>query len=53
MTTDSKDFFTYEEYHEAADFIRSKTNHQPKIGLILGSGLSPLADEIELADIIP
>ena len=52
MTTRSKDFFTYENYQEAADFVRSKTRHQPKIGLILGSGLSPLADEIDQADII-
>ena len=53
MTTDSNDFFSYEQYQAAADFIQTKTNHQPKVGLILGSGLSPLADEIEAADIIP
>lgn len=53
MAIHSKDFFTYSDYQASADFIRSKTRHQPKIGLILGSGLSPLADEIESADIIP
>lgn len=41
------------DYQAAADFIRSRTEHQPKVGLILGSGLSPLADEIEAADFIP
>ena len=51
MTT-STDFFSYEEIKQAADFIQSQTNHQPKIGLILGSGLSPLAEEIEAADYI-
>jgi purine-nucleoside phosphorylase len=50
---ETKDFFTYEAYRQAADYIRGKTHHQPKIGLILGSGLSPLADEIEQADHIP
>ncbi|HXV99468.1 MAG TPA: purine-nucleoside phosphorylase [Anaerolineae bacterium] len=49
----SQDFFTYETFKQAADYIRSKTQHQAKIGLILGSGLSPLADEIEQADRIP
>lgn len=53
MTTPQKDVFTYVDYQAAADFIRGKTEHQPEIGLILGSGLSPLADEIEAADVIP
>ena len=53
MTTNSKDFYSYEEYKQAADYIRSKSKHQPKLALILGSGLSPLAEEIEKADYIP
>lgn len=53
MTVQTKEFFTDEEFHAAADSIRAKTDHRPKIGLILGSGLSPLADEIEQADRIP
>lgn len=32
---------------EAADFIRSKTNITPKVGLILGSGLGVLADHLQ------
>ncbi|GIO42918.1 purine-nucleoside phosphorylase [Paenibacillus apis] len=32
---------------EAADFIRSKTNTTPKVGLILGSGLGVLADHLQ------
>ncbi|MGE7945553.1 purine-nucleoside phosphorylase [Lysinibacillus sp. NPDC093688] len=31
---------------ETIDFIMSKTDHRPTIGLILGSGLGALADEI-------
>ncbi|WP_445490829.1 purine-nucleoside phosphorylase [Niallia sp. 03133] len=38
---------------EAKDFIKSKTDHQPTIGLILGSGLGGLADEITNAIQIP
>ncbi|MFN8490021.1 MAG: purine-nucleoside phosphorylase [Caldilineaceae bacterium] len=45
--------FTLEQYDEAAAFIRSRTTHQPAIGLVLGSGLSPLAEQIEQAEIIP
>ena len=53
MMIESKDFFTYEAFKQAADYIQGKTQHQAQIGLILGSGLSPLADEIEQADTIP
>lgn len=36
-----------EQIHKAVTFIQQKTTHQPKIGLILGSGLGVLAEEIE------
>jgi purine-nucleoside phosphorylase len=45
--------FTREQYEDAASFIRSRTAHQPQVGLILGSGLNPLADAVESADVIP
>lgn len=32
---------------EAADFIRSKTSHQPRIALVLGSGLGAFADDLD------
>jgi len=48
----SDEFFTRKEFDEAADAIRNRTGHQPQIGLILGSGLSPLADEVESADVV-
>lgn len=38
---------------EAADYIRSKTDITPQVGLILGSGLGVLADHIEGAASIP
>lgn len=45
--------FTLEQYDEAVNFIRSRTRHQPVIGLVLGSGLGPLAGQIEQATLIP
>jgi purine-nucleoside phosphorylase len=45
--------YTRAQYVEAADFIRSRTAHRPRLGLILGSGLNPLADEVLGADRIP
>ncbi len=47
-----KDFFTYDDIKESADFILSQTQYRPTVGLILGSGLSALAAEIEAADVI-
>ena len=41
------------EIAEARDYIFSKTNEVPEIGIILGSGLGGLADEIENGVVIP
>lgn len=53
MKIKSKSFFDYDEFKQAADYISGQTQHRPTIALILGSGLSPLADEIESAVNIP
>jgi purine-nucleoside phosphorylase len=45
--------FTRREFAEAADFIRSHTEHEPTIGLVLGTGLNPLAEEMQGAEVIP
>lgn len=42
-----------QEIFEARDFIMTKTAYRPTIGLILGSGLGDLAEEIENPFIIP
>lgn len=54
-TTNSSSSTTYSSttYDEAAQFIRSHSRHEPHVGLILGSGLSVLAEQIADADIIP
>ncbi len=46
-------FITYDQINQAAAFIQTQTKHQPQTGLILGSGLSDLADLIENPDTIP
>jgi purine-nucleoside phosphorylase len=47
-----KEIFTLEEINQAAAAVQSKTKIQPKVGLILGSGLGGLADSVEQADVI-
>ena len=42
--------FTRTQYQEAAEVIRRHTAHRPQVGLILGSGLNPLADEVADAE---
>ncbi len=37
----------------AAAYIQQRITHRPTVGLILGSGLNPLADEVTVADRIP
>ena len=39
----------FDKIQESVDFIKSKINIEPTIGLILGSGLGVLGDEIEEA----
>jgi purine-nucleoside phosphorylase len=38
---------------EAADYIHSKTSLQPKLALVLGSGLGAFADELQSRAILP
>jgi purine-nucleoside phosphorylase len=41
------EFLTEEVIHEAVDFIKTRTQANPRIGMILGSGLGPLSEEVE------
>jgi purine-nucleoside phosphorylase len=47
------DYYTLAQIDETADFIRKQTKHQPKVALILGSGLGGLGDSIAQPDVIP
>ena len=46
------EYLTRAQLEEAAAAIRAKTRHTPRIGIILGSGLGPLADAVQDADIL-
>ena len=46
-------YITPQQIDAAAQFIRQKTAYAPRIGLVLGSGLSSLADAVEDADVLP
>jgi len=48
-----EELVTFQEVQSAADYVRAHTRHQPCIGLVLGSGLSVLADAVKHADAIP
>ena len=47
------DTITLQEIDAAAACVRGRISIQPQIALILGSGLGPLADEVESPAIIP
>lgn len=49
MTT----FVTLAQIDQAADAIRKRISTQPRVGMILGSGLNSLADSVQRAEIIP
>ncbi|MFO7585667.1 MAG: purine-nucleoside phosphorylase [Anaerolineales bacterium] len=46
-------FLTLAQIDEVADSIRARAKTQPRIGMILGSGLGALADSIPNPDVIP
>ncbi|MEL7435103.1 MAG: purine-nucleoside phosphorylase [Chloroflexota bacterium] len=45
--------YTQQDYETAITAIREHTTQQPEVGLVLGSGLGTLANEIESATVIP
>jgi purine-nucleoside phosphorylase len=47
------EFFGRPEFEAAANVVRERTRHKPRVGLVLGSGLGGLADAVEDADVIP
>ncbi len=55
MTLDRKESSNrfFNQLRESVDFIQKKTQHKPRIGLVLGSGLGSLADLIENPTHIP
>ena len=47
------EFISLSEIDQAVEVIRKKISMQPRVGMILGSGLGMLADKVEQAVIIP
>ena len=45
--------YTSEDYQRAADSIRERLSVQPRIGMVLGSGLGKLADSLAERTVIP
>jgi len=45
-------YYTRADYEKARDAILARTEHRPRVGLILGSGLNPLAESVEGADVM-
>jgi len=43
----------YDQIQETLTYIRSYSDFAPEVGIVLGSGLGPLADEIEVAFSFP
>ena len=48
-----KEYFGLAEIDQLTDIIRSKISRRPQVGVILGSGLGPLADAVEGAEYLP
>jgi purine-nucleoside phosphorylase len=47
------EFFSHAHFEAAAAAVRERTQVQPRVGLILGSGLNPLSDAVEGRVAIP
>ncbi|MGA7195327.1 MAG: purine-nucleoside phosphorylase [Anaerolineales bacterium] len=45
--------FSLEQIDEVVKAIRARTSYQPRVSIILGSGLNGLAESVEKPDIIP
>jgi purine-nucleoside phosphorylase len=46
------EYLTRQQFEEAAAAVQAHTRYAPRVGIILGSGLGPLADAVQDADII-
>ncbi|HHX44433.1 MAG TPA: purine-nucleoside phosphorylase [Chloroflexi bacterium] len=46
-------YVTRDTIIETVEYIRSHTRHKPSIGIVLGSGLSPLGERVDDVDVIP
>lgn len=47
------DFLTLEDIDQAAQAVQKRSKTKPRVGMILGSGLGPLAEGVEAPDYVP
>jgi len=47
------EFFSLSDFNTAADMIKSRAMLRPRVGMILGTGLNPMADFVADATVIP
>jgi purine-nucleoside phosphorylase len=47
------DWLTRDHFREAAAAVKARTAYRPRIGLVLGSGLGALAEQVSAPDVIP
>lgn len=45
--------YTIMDFRRGAEYLRSRTSHRPRLGVILGSGMSEFINSVEGADTIP
>lgn len=48
-----KPYFSLSDFEQSAKYIRKHARVQPRLGILLGSGLGNLADTVEAPDVIP
>jgi purine-nucleoside phosphorylase len=53
MTEDRMEHLSIEAIDAAADALRRRTSARPRVGLILGSGLGQMADDVEDKVVVP
>jgi len=42
-----------QQLNEAKDYIQSRIEHRPEVGIVLGTGLGNLADQVDVSTVIP
>ncbi len=45
--------YSRSDFEVAAEYVRQHSSHRPRIGIITGSGLGDLADQVRSPDVIP
>eukprot|EP00118_Oscarella_pearsei_P025029 m.307348 g.307348 ORF g.307348 m.307348 type:complete len:289 (+) comp42176_c0_seq1:326-1192(+) len=52
MSAQNAQPYTFEEIQSMAESLKAQTSHKPTVGIICGSGLGGLADEVEESEVV-